>query len=77
MSAFPDMTVRMDGIADEDGQAVYRWTLMGTNTGSGGSGRRIRISGQEVWKMGHDGLIAESSGRFDEAEYDRQLKEGV
>ena len=77
ISAFPDMTVRMDGIAGEDGQAVYRWTLMGTNTGSGGSGRRIRISGQEVWKMGDDGLIAESSGRFDEAEYDRQLKEGV
>jgi predicted ester cyclase len=77
MSAFPDMSVRMDGLDSEGEQAVYRWTLMGTNTGSGGRGRRVRISGQEVWKIGRDGLISESSGRFDQAEYDRQLKEGV
>ena len=32
MTAFPDMVVKMDGIATERTHAVYRWTLTGTNT---------------------------------------------
>jgi hypothetical protein len=35
------------------------------------------ISGYELWKMGNDGLIAESKGHFDAVDYDRQLKHGV
>ncbi|MEO6222534.1 MAG: hypothetical protein ABIP90_04740 [Vicinamibacterales bacterium] len=53
--------------------AVYRWTLTGTDTGPGGSGKAVRISGYEAWQLGADGLIAESMGRFDEADYTRQL----
>ena len=53
------------------------WTLTGTNTGSGGTGKRVRISGYELWKIDSDGLIAESKGHFDSAEYERQLKHGV
>ena len=34
------------------------------------------ISGYEVWKIDNDGLIAESKGHFDAAEYERQLKYG-
>jgi hypothetical protein len=34
----------------------------------------VRISGHEGWRMGDDGLIGESKGYFDEAEYARQLK---
>lgn len=33
----------------------------------------MRISGYEEWTIGTDGLIGESKGHFDEAEYKRQL----
>jgi hypothetical protein len=73
MTAFPDMIVTMDGVDLQGDRAVYRWTLTGTNTGPGGSGRAVRISGYEEWRFGADGLIAESKGHFDEADYRRQL----
>jgi hypothetical protein len=73
MSAFPDMVVTMDGVGVEEDRVVYRWTLTGTNTGPGGTGRAVRIRGYEEWRLGSDGLIAESKGHFDEADYDRQL----
>jgi hypothetical protein len=73
MSAFPDMQVLMDGIDEDDDRAVFRWTLVGTNTGPGGTGRPVRISGFEEWRIGADGLIAESLGHFDAADYERQL----
>jgi hypothetical protein len=76
MSAFPDMVVTMDGLSLEGRQAVYRWTLIGTNTGPGGTGRLVRISGHEEWSIGSNGLIAESKGHFDEADYERQLNLG-
>ena len=76
MTAFPDMVVTMDGVGIDGGHAVYRWTLTGTNTGPGGAGRRVQISGREKWTMGPDGLIAASEGQFDEAEYERQLSAG-
>lgn len=73
MTAFPDLRVLMDDLAPRSGGAVYRWTLLGTNTGPGGSGQRVRISGFEEWTIGADGLIAESLGSFDEADYQRQF----
>jgi predicted ester cyclase len=77
MTAFPDMRVFMDGLTEQGDQFVYRWTLAGTNTGPGGTGKRVRISGFEEWRIGPDGLIAESQGHFDSAEYQRQLERGV
>jgi steroid delta-isomerase-like uncharacterized protein len=76
MTAFPDMEVRMDDLLVQGNRAVYHWTLAGTNTGPGGSGQRVRISGFEAWEISVDGLIAESRGRFDDASYQRQLKHG-
>jgi hypothetical protein len=73
MTAFPDMVVTMDGVAFDGERAVYRWTLTGTNTGPGGSGKAVQISGHEEWTLGADGLIAASKGHFDETEYKRQL----
>jgi hypothetical protein len=55
----------------------YHWTLIGTNTGPGRTGHRVRISGFEEWTIGDDGLIAASLRHYDQAEYDRQLAEGV
>lgn len=69
MSAFPDMVVKMDRLnAEGSRHATYHWTLTGTNTGPGGSGKAVRISGYEEWRMGDDGRIAESEGHFDETE---------
>jgi uncharacterized protein (TIGR02246 family) len=76
MTAFPDLRVIMDKILIKDDRAEYHWTLIGTNHGPGGTGHRVRISGFEVWKIGADGLIAESQGSFDEAAYQRQLQHG-
>lgn len=73
MTAFPDMQVFLDDLRLEDDRAVYHWTLTGTNTGPGGTGRAVRISGFEVWQIGTDGLIANSRGHFDSADYQRQL----
>jgi steroid delta-isomerase-like uncharacterized protein len=77
MTAFPDLQVLMDDLLVQDGRVVYRWTLIGANTGPGGTGKRVRISGFEVWKIGDDGLIAKSRGHFDRAAYQRQLERGV
>jgi hypothetical protein len=35
------------------------------------------VVGYEEWTIGADGLIAASSGHYDQAEYARQLEEGV
>lgn len=77
MTAFPDMEVRMDDLLVQSGRVVYRWTLTGTNTGPGGTGNRVRISGFEEWQLGVDGLIAESQGHFDTAAYQHQLEHGA
>ena len=73
MTAFPDMVVATDSVSFDGSRAVYRWTLAGTNTGPGGTGKAVRITGYEEWTFGADGLIAESKGHFDEADYNRQL----
>jgi len=77
MDAFPDMRVSMDELRAGGEGPEYHWTLVGTNTGPGGTGRGVRISGFEEWTIGDDGLIAASLGHFDEAEYQRQLELGV
>ena len=74
MTAFPDLRVLMDDLVVEDDTATYRWTLVGTNAGPGGTGRGVRISGFEEWSIGADGLIARSLGHFDSADYQRQLE---
>lgn len=77
MAAFPDMVVRMEGLESVDGRTIYHWTLVGRNTGPGGTGHRVHVRGHESWRIGEDGLIAESLGRFDAEEYARQLEHGV
>ena len=74
MRTFPDMVVTMDDVTRDSDGTKFHWTLAGTNTGPGGTGKRVRISGYELWKIDDDGLIAESKGHFDSADYERQLK---
>jgi len=75
MDAFPDMTVKMDSVSQEGSHATFNWTWTGTNTGPGGTGKSVRISGHEEWTLDTDGLILESRGHYDEAEYQRQMSD--
>ena len=74
MTTFPDMVVTMDKVARDEEGTKFHWTLTGTNTGPGGGAKRVRISGYELWQFDNDGLIANSKGHFDAAEYERQLR---
>ena len=76
MRDFSDMVVTMDEVTRNSDGAKFHWTLIGTNTGPGGTGKRVRISGHELWQFNNAGLIESSKGHFDSAEYERQLKHG-
>jgi hypothetical protein len=73
MTAFPDLRVIMDRLVPVGEKVEYHWTLTGTNTGPGGTGRRVRISGYESWLMDADCLILASQGHFDADDHKRQL----
>jgi len=45
MSAFPDMVVAMDDVSRDSDGTKFHWTLTGTNTGPGGTGKRVRVAG--------------------------------
>jgi SnoaL-like polyketide cyclase len=75
IASFPDIEVFMDDLVlREDGIVEYRWTFTGT---SAETGQRVRVPGFEEWTIAPDGLIAESRGHYDQAEYDRQLRHGI
>jgi nuclear transport factor 2 (NTF2) superfamily protein len=71
MRDFPDMTVTFEKLEPRGNGTAFHWTLAGTHVGTG---NRVRIIGYELWKIDEAGLIAESSGHFDAAEYQRQLR---
>lgn len=77
MTAFPDLEVVMDELVMRVGVAEYHWRLIGANSGPGGTGNKVNISGFEIWQIGSDGLIIASQGHFDAVEYRRQLEHGV
>ena len=75
IAAFPDIEVFMDDLVlREDGIVEYRWTFTGTSAETGNS---VRVPGFEEWTIASDGLIAESRGHYDQAEYDHQLQHGI
>ena len=71
------MIVTFDKLEPRRDRTAFHWTLIGTNTGPAGTGKRVRISGYELWKIDNAGLIAESKCHFDAEEYERQLKHGL
>ncbi len=77
MTGFPDMVVRMDSMVPTPHGATFHWIWTGTNTGPGGTGKAVRMVGYEELTFGPDGLIVRALGHFDEAEYQRQLREGA
>jgi hypothetical protein len=74
MTAFPNLQILMDDVVVQVDCVEYRWTLIGTNNGPGGSGHRVHISGFEQWQIGTDRLIASSLGHFDTSDYLRQIE---
>jgi hypothetical protein len=77
MTAFPDMAVRLDSVVKTGTGARFHWLWTGTNTGPGGTGKAVRMTGYEDWTFAANGLIAQSLGHYDDVEYQRQLKEGA
>ena len=73
MEAFPDMVVEMQALQGNGERAEFHWLWTGTNSGPGGTGRAVRITGYEEWTFGPDNLIVESKGHYDEALYRAQL----
>jgi hypothetical protein len=74
MTAFPDLNVLFNRLEFRGERVLYHWTLVGTHVAPNGTGNRVQISGYEDWRFGRDGLVAESKGHFDAAEYRRQLE---
>jgi hypothetical protein len=74
IAAFPDIEVVMDDLVYRDYVVEYQWTFTGT---SAETGKWVQIPGLEEWRIGADGLIAESRGSYDQVEYDRQVREGA
>lgn len=73
MLGFPDMRVERVNVQRDGDEVVFYWRWTGTNSGAGGTGNAVDLTGYEVWTLGEDGLILESRGYFDEEEYERQL----
>ena len=74
VAAFPDIEVFMDDLVLKADVVEYHWTFTGT---SAETGQGVRIRGFEEWTIDGNGRIAESRGHYDQAEYDRQLREGT
>ena len=55
MTAFPDIQVFTDDVVKEN--VVEPLDLTGTNTGPGGTGKWVKISGFEEWTFGDDNLV--------------------
>jgi uncharacterized protein (TIGR02246 family) len=71
---FPDLIVHLDDIRAAGNQAIFVWTLEGTHAGTG---NRVKVQGWEELTLSDDCLVASSFGRFDAAECDRQMAEGI
>ena len=73
MTAFPDMVVTLDKLEVREDKVYFHWHWVGTNTGPGGTGKKLDIRGYEQWTFNSDGLIQESLGTYDRAEYEKQM----
>jgi hypothetical protein len=73
MTSFPDMVVRLVATHRQGDYVHFHWHWTGTNTGPGGTGKAVDLTGYEQWRLDESGLIKETRGHLDDAEYQRQL----
>lgn len=71
---FPDLVLRMDTLRCGGNQAIYLWTLEGTNSDTGNF---VKIPGWQNWLLSDDLLIVKADGGYDAEEYERQVREGI
>ena len=71
---FPDLVLHMDDLRTGGNQAIYLWTLEGTNSETGNF---VRIPGWQNWVLSDDLLIVEADGGYDAGEYERQVQQGI
>lgn len=71
---FPDLVLRMDDLRSGGNQAIFLWTLEGTNSGPGGTGNVVSIVGWQNWRLDDDGLIVAADGGYDAEDYERQIR---
>ena len=72
---FPDLVVHLDDIRVAAGnEAIFVWTLEGKHSETG---KQVKLGGWEEWTLTDEPLVSASLGRFDAAEYDRQVAEGI
>ena len=75
MEAFPDMHISLDSlVVIDESHAEFHWRWTGTNSGPGGNGNSVDLTGYEAWTFGPNDLIQVSDGHFDESEYARQME---
>ncbi len=77
MNDLPDMVVNYDSLVTKSTGTEFHWTLTGTNSGLAGTGKKVKVSGYELWQMGKNSLILKTEGHFPTVGYNRQLEFGV
>lgn len=70
---FPDLIVHCDEVRVAGSNALFSWTLEGHHSQTG---NHVKVPGWEEWELTDAGEVAVSRGRFDAAEYDRQVQGG-
>ncbi len=70
---FPDLVLRMDDLRFGGNQAIFLWTLIGTNSGPGGTGNFVKVPGWQNWILSDDPLIVRADCGYDAEDYDRQI----
>ena len=71
---FPDLVLRMDTLRCGGNQAIYLWTLEGTNSDTGNF---VKIPGWQNWLVSDDLLIIKADGGYNAEEYARQVQNGI
>ncbi len=69
----PDLKLFSDKVRLAGDGAIALWTAQGT---SKETGKFIKFSGWESWKVSPNGLISRSDGWYDAEDYERQCQEG-
>lgn len=76
MTDLPDMIVRYDSLVSKSNGMEFHWTLIATNSGPGGTGNKVKVSGFELWQIDDNGFIKSSQGHFPTQKYNRQIEFG-
>ena len=64
----------MDDARKAGDHAIFIWTLEGTHSETDNF---VKVGGWEEWLLSEELLVRESLGRYDVAEYERQVAHGA